>query len=149
MRSQSGERYVLALCRAGWRSDGDLLSEALWLQALHEDTDIGAPLPFRTRNGEFIAHVRTPESSEPQRYMLFSWVVGSPLGDRLNAENYIKFGRLLPGFTYRLQIYSPPDGFTCRKMDKLYARGEEDVLFTPANEGAFGPRTRGVFERVR
>ncbi len=148
VRSQSGGRYVLRLCRPGWRSDGDLLSEALWLQALHEDTDIGAPQPFTTRNGEFIARVPSPDSTEPQRCMLFSWVAGSPLGDRLNTENFIKFGRLFAQLHLQAANFSPPQGFTCRKMETLYARGEENVLFSPANEAAFSPRTRRIFEQV-
>ena len=88
VRSQSGGRYVLRLCRPGWRSDSDMLSEALWLQALYEDIDIGAPQPFKTRNGEFIAHFPAPDNSEPQRYMLFSWGAGSPLEDRLDLRKF-------------------------------------------------------------
>ena len=80
--------------------------------------------------------------------MLFTWVAGSPLGDRLNTENFIKFGKLFARLHLQGAKFSPPDGFTCRNMDKLYARGEVDVLFSPANEGAFSLRTRGVFEQV-
>ncbi len=147
VRSQSGERYVLRLCRPGWRSDGDLLSEALWLQALHEDTDIGAPQPFTTRNGEFIARVPSPDSTEPQRCMLFSWVAGSSLEDKLNTENFIKFGRLFAQLHLQAANFSPPMVSPAGKW-KRFTRAARKMYSSPPPTKVHSARApERVFER--
>ena len=47
VRATDGTAYVLRVCTPGWRTGTDLRSEAMWLQALHRETDIGAPATDR------------------------------------------------------------------------------------------------------
>ena len=51
VRSGTGELFALRCCAPGWRTDTDLRSEAMWLEALGHDTDIGAPMPVHTPDG--------------------------------------------------------------------------------------------------
>ena len=41
--TSSGRRLILRLASPGWRSESDLKSEGLWLDALDRDTDIPVP----------------------------------------------------------------------------------------------------------
>lgn len=41
--TRHGQRFVLRLGHPAWRTLNDLQSEAMWLEALARDTDVGAP----------------------------------------------------------------------------------------------------------
>ena len=140
--------YILRVCFPGWRTDTDLRSEALWLQALSRETDIGAPEPIPARNGEFIVKATAPGVPEERRCLLMSWLPGSLLGKQLTEQNLFKMGELFARLHAHAAHFNPPPGFTQRKMDSPFARGEEQILFTEACSGDFTPRSRQAFELV-
>lgn len=144
----SSNSYILRVCFPGWRTETDLRSEAIWLQALDRDTDIGAPRPYAARNGEFLVTASASGVPEERHCLLMSWLPGSLLGKHLNAANLFKMGELFTRLHAHVAQFKPPPGFTQRKMDSLYARGEEDILFTDACADAFTPRSGKIFERV-
>jgi Ser/Thr protein kinase RdoA (MazF antagonist) len=129
--STNGAAYVLRICAPGWRTDLDLNSEAAWLEALEHSSNISAPRPVRSKNGEYVVRLSVPGFAGEQRCTLMSWAPGVLLGKRLSEPNLFKMGRLFA----RLHAFSlgfvPPQGFTQRKMERVLARGEKDVLFTP------------------
>lgn len=138
--------YILRVCLPGWRTETDLRSEAIWLQALSHDTDIGAPQPYAARNGEFIVTAGAPGVPEERRCILMGRLPGTLLGKQLTEANLYKMGVLFARLhAHAVQFNSPP-GFTQRKMDSLYARGEEDLLFSEACVDAFTPYSRQIFE---
>jgi len=94
LRLAPGETYILRICRPGWRTDTDLRSEAMWLQALNRDTDIGVPQPLPARNGDFIIEAGADGVPGDRRCMLLSWLPGTLLGKRLTEENLFKMGVL-------------------------------------------------------
>jgi Ser/Thr protein kinase RdoA (MazF antagonist) len=141
--------YMMRIGKPGWRTDTDILSEAMWLQALNRDTDIGAPRPELTQNREFMVWASAEGVSESRRCSLMSWVPGSQLEDRLTEENIYKMGVLFAHLHKYSAGFSPPNGFTQRKMDNIYARGEEDVLFSESCRELFGAADRAVLEQSR
>src|SRR5262245_21415403 len=44
-----GPSYIIRICGTSWRTITDQWSEMRWLQALSEETDIGAPVPHPAR----------------------------------------------------------------------------------------------------
>jgi len=149
MRTARGPSYVVRICTPGWRTDTDLLSGMMWLQALDRDTDIGAPQPQPTRNGDLIVTASAEGVPEPRHCVVVSWIPGTLLGERLTEANLYKMGVLFARLHDHATGFSPPVGFTQRKMDTLYARGEEDVLFDNSCRQAFTPRDRDILERTR
>lgn len=144
----AGRLYMLRVCRPGWRSETDLRSEAAWLQALDRDTDLGAPLAIPARGGDVL--VQAGVDGGPQRTcMLLRWVPGVSLEKRLSASNLFKMGQLFARLHQHAAGFTPPEGFTRRRLDSIFARGEENVLFSPDCQPDFSDDTRAVYERVR
>jgi Ser/Thr protein kinase RdoA (MazF antagonist) len=143
-----GEKYVIRICQPGWRTATDLRSEVMWLQDLSCNTDIGAPVPQFTRNGEPFVEVSVAGVPEPRRCVVTSWIPGASLEDQLTEENLYKMGALFARLHAHSADFSPPPGFTRRKMDRVLARGEADTLFGPACNDAFTPRSRDILERT-
>ncbi len=149
VRTANRTSYMMRIGEPGWRTDTDILSEAMWLQALNRDTDVGAPKPEPTRSGEFIVWASAEGVPEPRRCFLMSWVPGSQLEDRLTEENLFKMGVLFACLHEYSAGFSPPEGFTRRKMDTIYARGEEDVFFGDSYRDLFAAADRVILERTR
>jgi Ser/Thr protein kinase RdoA (MazF antagonist) len=131
VRTHPGKSYVLRICYPGWRTETDIRSETMWLKAISLETDIVAPRPIPARNGEMVIDAPLPGLPGYGRCVLMTWIPGTPLSKQLTEANLYKMGVL---FT-RLHAYSlrftPPSGFTQRKMNSPLARDEENVLFQP------------------
>lgn len=148
-RTRAGESWVVRVAAPGWRTETDLRSGMLWLEALARDTDIGAPRPLRSREGELVLKVQVPEVPTACWCSVESWIPGVNLGQRLTEANLAKMGELFARLHQHAAGFAPPEGFTQRRMDSIYARDEEDVLFSEAHHAAFDVHSRVVFERVR
>jgi Ser/Thr protein kinase RdoA (MazF antagonist) len=147
LRTGDDRLYVLRVCTPGWRAATDLRSEAMWLQALHRDTDIGAPVPVPARNGSLIIEASAAGVPGPRLCGIASWIPGPLLGSRLTEDNLFEMGVLFARLHEHGASFSPPKGFTKRKMDNIYARSEQDVLFSGACRDAFTPRTRELLDQ--
>jgi Ser/Thr protein kinase RdoA (MazF antagonist) len=152
VRAGDGAAYVLRVCTPGWRTETDLRSEAMWLQALHHDTDIGAPVLVAARNGECVIQAEADgvpgagNTTGTRHCLLMSWLPGPLLAADLSEANLYEMGVLFARLHAHGAQWAPPEGFTRRRMDQEYARDEEDVLFS-CDEG-FTPHTRAVLERA-
>jgi Ser/Thr protein kinase RdoA (MazF antagonist) len=149
VRTTDGSAYMLRLCAPSWRTETDLRSEVAWLNALAQVTDIGAPCPVATANGEYLPEVRVDGVSGARRCLLMSWVPGSSLEKQLSEENMYKMGVLFTRMHDHGETFVPPDGFTTRRMDRVLARAEADVLFCAEHAGAFTQESRQIFECTR
>lgn len=147
VRTAEGTSYVVRVCAPGWRTDTDLRSEALWLAALDRDADIGAPRPLAAGDGEYL--VRAEADGLSCRCMVMGWVPGKPLGRHLTPANLEKMGALFARLHAYGAAFQPPDGFTTRRIDRVLARGEADVLFAPQTLAALSPADRERLTRLR
>ncbi|MFZ6027546.1 MAG: phosphotransferase enzyme family protein [Chloroflexota bacterium] len=127
VRTAAGQTYVLRLCSPGWRTESDIRSEIAWLNALAEETDIGAPRPIAARDGAFLVEASVPGAAT--RCMLMTWVPGRRLGRYLTQANLTKMGRLFARLHDFSSRFVPPPDFTTRKMDRVLARDEPDALW--------------------
>jgi Ser/Thr protein kinase RdoA (MazF antagonist) len=146
VRDASGRSYVIRVCTPGWRTETDLRSEAVWLEALSHEPDIGAPVPVATRDGGYLVTASAEGVPEPRYCLVMSWLPGVLLGKRLTEANLHKMGILFARLHEHGARFRPPGGFTTRRMDGVYARGEEDVLWH-CDDG-FTPETRETLERA-
>lgn len=148
VRTVDGESYVLRICPPNWRTTTDLQSEITWLLALAKDTEIGAPVPQAARSGEYLIHASAPGMPQTSRCMLMSWLPGVPLGKRLNEANLFKMGVLFARLHAYSASFTPPPGFTQRKMSQVLAREEEALLFGASCQEAFDPHSLAIFEQA-
>lgn len=149
-RFRSEDRsYAIRVCEPGWRTDTDLRSEALWLDELARNSDIGAPVPLTDRNGEFVVQATADGVPQAHRCMVMTWLSGTMLTrQRLTEPILHATGDLFARLHDQALGYKPPENFTTRRMDRIYARDEEDVLLKEHHRGAFTSHSRDVFERA-
>jgi Ser/Thr protein kinase RdoA (MazF antagonist) len=141
--------YVLRVCCPGWRTETDIRSEVMWLQAIYQETDISAPRPIPTRNGEFIIDAPLPGIPDFGRCVLMSWIPGVPLAKHLTETNLEKMGILFARLHEYSMRFSPPPGFTQRRMDHYLARGEENVLFQEDILAEFNKKERDILLKTK
>lgn len=128
VKTRDGLRLVLRLGHPSWRSLGDLRSEAMWLEALARDTDVGAPEVVRTRDGLPVFELRTAGVPEPRHVTLMTWVPGRILGRHLSECNIEMMGILFARLHIHGKAWVPPAGFTERRFEHWLSRGEPNLL---------------------
>lgn len=144
--------YVMRLSSPGWRTDVDLRSEVMWLLALKEETDIGAPVPVAARTegrlGRYLVEVATEDVPIPSRCMVMSWLPGVSLAERLSEATLGDMGALFARLHAHGVAFAPPEGFTQRKMSAYLARDEPQVLFDAIAEDGISPHACDVLRRA-
>lgn len=143
-----GEKYALRICTPEWRTISDIKSEIIWLQALTNDTDIGAPKPIVNKNGESLLEIASPDGQGVYQCLLMTWISGSLLEEDLSEDNLYLMGQLFARLHQHTDTFRPTDGFTTRKMDNIYARGEEDILFSDTYRQAFSAESLDIYQKV-
>jgi Ser/Thr protein kinase RdoA (MazF antagonist) len=146
VRAVGGQSYVLRVSMPGWRTETDLRSEAMWLEALSREADVGAPVPLAACDDSYLVEAGAAGVPEVRRCLAMSWLPGSLLGAQLTAANLHKMGVLFARLHAHGARFRPPAGFTERRMDGVYARGEREVLWRCDDD--FMPQTRETFERA-
>ena len=147
VETATGERYALRISHPTWRDDVELRSELAWLTALARETDIGAHEPLPNRDGELMTTVAVEGVPEPRRAVLFTWAPGVQLADLLTDAYVEKMGVLSAKLHEHGARYTPPTGFTTRRLDRLFPRGETNVLFAPEFAHLFSLEQRAIFEQ--
>lgn len=74
-----GKRCVLRVHRPGYHSGDELLSEHHWMESLSE-YDVSTPSVLKTKSGETLVNISTPEIPETRQCDILGWVDGEPLG---------------------------------------------------------------------
>ena len=149
VETADSQRFVLRICSPNWRTDEDRRAEVAWLLALAKTADIEAPVPQPARNGACIIEARAAGVPGTRPCLLMSWLPGVNLGKHLNEANLSKMGVLFARMHLHSASWTPPSGFTTRRMSRVLARDEPDVLFSEATRTIFNPRTRPVWEQAK
>ena len=148
--TEDGQHFALRLAAPGWRTLSDLQAEALWLEALAHDTDICVPRIVRAKNGEAVVTAQTDGVPEPRHATLMSWLPGELLDkENITKANLVKMGDLFARMHIHGATWQPPAEFVARRFDRMFARGEPDVLFDEAQMDAFTPHTLAIMRQVR
>ena len=142
-----GEKYIVRVCLPeGGHSLTEVRSEMMWLAALQRDTDLGAPQPQPTRDGDLVTTVELAEVPGPRHCVVFGWAPGPDLADRLTVENVSKLGELAARLHQHTISFSPPDGFYIKTADKVFPCGEPVVLFEKDHHQLMPSERRDVFQ---
>ncbi|MFO7632477.1 MAG: phosphotransferase [Caldilinea sp.] len=150
VQSDTGERFMLRMAYPGWRTLEDLRAEAAWLDALHEDTDIGAPLVMRASSGDWVVPMSGLGVPDTWYASLMTWVDGRLLAHHLTCSNVERMGNLFARLHLHGKSWKPPSDFSTKRFEAFLSRGEPDVLF--AGDGviqSFRDDDRRAFLRAR
>ena len=126
--SASGEKFFLRLACPGWRTLEGLRSEALWLSALHQDTDIPVPQVVPTQSGELVQSFSMDGIPDVWHMTLMQWLPGRILGHYLTPINLEKMGSLFSKLHLHGKNWTPPENFTRKKFDYWLSRGEKNLI---------------------
>jgi Ser/Thr protein kinase RdoA (MazF antagonist) len=133
----------------GWRTLADLLAEAAWLDALHEDTDIGAPVVIRSSNGEAVLPMSGCGVPDIWYATLMTWVDGRLLAHYLTGVNLERMGELSACLHLHGKAWQPPRGFSTKRFEAFLSRGEPQVIFSDAVLQTLGEDDRRAFLLAR
>jgi Ser/Thr protein kinase RdoA (MazF antagonist) len=139
--STTGEKYILRLAYPNWRTLEDLTSEALWLSALHQDTDIPVPQVFPTRSGELVLSISLDGIPDVWHMTLMRWLPGRLLGNYLTSSNLEKMGSLFSKLHLHGKNWNPSGNFTDKRFDDWLSRGEENLISPYEDESSEGAKT--------
>lgn len=118
--TEDRRRFVLRINIPGIRSKAQIRSEAQWLSALMQDTDLVVPAPVRNRNRELLTTVAVAGVPEPRHCVLFSWVPGRDLSHAMTAENYEKLGAFSASLHAHAESWEPPADFSLETHDQIF-----------------------------
>ncbi len=145
--THGGKKYILRVCLPeGGHNLKEVRSEMMWLAALQRDTDLGVPQPQPTRDGELATTVELAEVPGPRHCVVFGWVPGPDLADRLTVENVFKLGKLVARLHHHALSFSPPEGFCIKTADGVFPFGEPVILFDDAYRQYMPSERRDVFQ---
>ena len=144
-----GRTYALRVCapEAG-HSLPEIRSELMWLAALRRDTDLNVLQPIATRTGETVTTVEAPGVPQARHCVLFSWVPGPNLAERLTPANLFKLGVLSARLHDHAATFAPPEGFWRKAADSVFPFGDPVVLFDDAYRDLVPPERFEVFQRA-
>lgn len=141
--------WVLRICTPGWRTETDLRSEIAWLSYLKEYPEIGAPIPLPSTKGDEYIECQVEGVPGIRRCFVMSWIPGKLLGKNLTQRNLYKMGKLFADLHNQSREFIPPEGFTTLKMDRIFARGEPDILFNDDCRKYFSTNAYQTFKKTR
>jgi Ser/Thr protein kinase RdoA (MazF antagonist) len=143
-----GCKYVLRVSLPeGGHSLKEIHSEMMWLASLQRDTDIGVPRPLKTRAGEWVTTVEVAGVPEPRHCVVFGWVPGPDLADRLTPQNVARHGALAALLHEQALSFEPSEGFHIKTANTVFPFGEPVVLFDTAYRDIFPAERRDLFRR--
>ncbi len=148
LRTTSGQSYVMRVCSPAWRTETDLISEIMWLQALSNDIEIRVPEPQPARSGDYYVKASAAGVPETRRCVVSSWIPGSLLGTRLNEVNLYKMGILFARLHEHGAGFIPKNGFTERKMNSVFSRDEPQTLFSETCQDSLPSNTQDILKQT-
>lgn len=146
--ADDGRTFALRCRPRSGRVFGDIPLELAWTAALRRETDIRPPEPVPGTDGHLIQDVAVPEAPEPHDCVLFRWIPGPALADRLTLENVHRLGVLSARLHEHAAGFRPSAALPVRTLDRLTRGGERDVLFAYDHPPFLPPARREVFARV-
>jgi Ser/Thr protein kinase RdoA (MazF antagonist) len=152
--ASDGAKYVLRITSPRACKDVDeIRSEVEWLSALKRDTDLPVAEPVAARDGSVIQIVAENGIPDARPCVVFRWVAGPHLHDRLSGESAFRLGELAAGLHVHAGGFRPSPTFRVRRFDRVFpwsdasfSTSEPVILFDPAHRDLFPPVRRRVYE---
>jgi Ser/Thr protein kinase RdoA (MazF antagonist) len=143
-----GRRFALRCRPQGDRAFGNIPLELAWTDALRRETEIRPPEAVAGLDGEAVQDVASTPGAGRHDCVLFTWIPGPALSERLTLENVRRLGALAARLHAHAAGFGPPQGVARRTLDGLLRPGEREVLFAYDHPAFLPPPRRALFERV-
>lgn len=141
--------YALRVDLHGDHSDEDVINELTWLGAIADETDLDVARFIATSDGAPFTYAEARGVPGPRRCVLFEWIPGRPLADRLSEAGYYDLGRMAAGLHQHGSGFDPPH--RPLTWDRIFYWPEEVdpvVIYEPHMEKHIDPVRRGILDRA-
>ena len=147
--ADAGQTYALRTRPQSDRAFGNIPLELAWTAALRRDTDVDPAEPLPGLDGQLVQEVSTPGAVLPYDCVLFHWIPGADLAERLTPENVRRLGVLSARLHQHAATFRPPAALPVRTLDRL-TRGNENerLLLGQEHPNLLPPHRRAVFQQV-
>jgi Ser/Thr protein kinase RdoA (MazF antagonist) len=144
------DRFVIRVGLGGHigHSLTEVRSETEWLAALAAETDLTVPRPIPDRNGNLVVVVTDPDVPDPRNCVVFSWLTGPLLDERLDAANMAALGKYAAGLHHHGSGFRPSPRFAAPRYDRLFPFDEPVVLFDEPVSDLLPHRRRMLFSKA-
>jgi Ser/Thr protein kinase RdoA (MazF antagonist) len=112
VEGDDGNRYVLRINRPNNRSEAEIRSEAIWLAAISEDTELTVPEPVLNKAGDLVTRAQVEGVPEERCCVLFKWVEGQFYRKRISPVALERVGRVTAKLHEHSLAFEPPAQFT-------------------------------------
>ncbi|MDJ0498265.1 MAG: phosphotransferase [Acidimicrobiia bacterium] len=130
-------------------SDGDVDNELAWLEAIAAETTLEVARPVRAKDGRGYVFAAAGGVPGERRCVLFEWIPGHPLADRLSEAGYYALGQLSAGLHIHGSGFTPPH--QPLTWDRVFYWPEEVdpvVVFRPEMQRFIGTEWRRVLDHA-
>src|SRR5262245_54194385 len=115
--ADDGRRYALRCTPRADRAFGNIPLELAWTAALRASTDLRPPRALDGLDGQLVQDVEVPGAVGPHDCVLFEWVPGPELSQRLNPANVRRLGELSARLHEHAAAFRPPPNLPARRLD--------------------------------
>jgi Ser/Thr protein kinase RdoA (MazF antagonist) len=151
-----GNKYALRIgTPRGCHGLDEIRSELAWLRELQQDPRLGVPHPVPAEDGSLVRTAEADGVPGARHCVVFDWVPGVDLAERLTEENACRLGRLTALLHGHAEFFSPSEGFRVRTLDKVFPYSdagfplvERVALFEERGRRLLTRRTRKVYLRA-
>ena len=113
---------------------GAVGAEVEWLTALAAETPLRVPVPMAARSGERFVTAKAPGVPEPRNVVVFSWLPGRLLDERISAEAIREYGAVAAALHVHGADHQPTDPRALARYDRVHPFDEPVVLFKADRE---------------
>jgi Ser/Thr protein kinase RdoA (MazF antagonist) len=142
-------RFALRVDLHQDHSDEDVRNEIAWLRSLERETDLDVCRVVAAGDGKDFVYAGATGVPGERRCVLFRWIPGRPLADKLTEGGYHRLGRLSAGLhTHGAGFTAPHPPLT---WDRIFYWPEEVdpvVIFTPEMAHHFPAGRRRILDRA-
>lgn len=145
--TEGKDKYILrVVLPEGGHNRSGLLAELAWLSAISNQTKLSVPTPFASRDGALFVEASAPGVPEPRLCVIFSWVPGVDLAERINSTTAYLWGSLMAELHTHAAGFHLPSGAQAPRYDSVFYFPDPIVLENPAYADFFPPEILAVFK---
>jgi Ser/Thr protein kinase RdoA (MazF antagonist) len=147
--TEDGRVFALRVGSTLEDTDVDVASEMAWLSALVRESDVPVVRPVENAEGELVTVAVGAGVPEERRCVLFSWLPGSVLADRISTARYEDLGELAAQLHDHGERWRPPRTFRPLVWERVfYYSTEPVVLFEPRYRRWMTPERTDIVRRA-
>jgi Ser/Thr protein kinase RdoA (MazF antagonist) len=124
----------------------EVASELEFLRFIDGEAGVAVPQPVRCRDGGWYTSATGPDVPGERPCVVFTWLEGSLLADRVDAVGLTPFGAAAAHLHGAASRFQPSPGFVAPRFDRIYPYDLPFVVFTDVGDDLLGTERRAVFE---